>query len=195
MYLMNKILEIPWVYNFVQFIFAASDLKPFMGEVLKEYKDKNVLELGAGTGAFTPQGFSSLTVTDINQSYLDQIQVSCQKIVTSATVLPFADESFDMIFSAGLFHHLSDQEYIQSMKEIRRALRQNGVFINLDNIPPTRFYRVIAFLIRKMDRGRFVRKSSQQIKIIEKELFIETKEIGSYAWCGLEYILFKCKKI
>lgn len=192
--LKDQALEIPWIYNLVQYIFGSAELYGLMETVLSKYSKQEVLELGCGTGAFSPKGFKSLTVTDVNQDYLDQINVPCKKILASAAQLPFKDESFDMVFAAGLYHHLSDEDYHQSMKEVRRVLRPSGVFINLDNLPPTKPYRLIASLTRKMDRGQFVRTIPDQVALMKKELVIDESLSGSYAWCGLEYVLHRCKK-
>lgn len=193
--LKDQMLEIPWIYNFVQFVFGAGELCDIMRTAISAYSGQRVLELGSGTGAFSPSGFSALTVTDVNQAYLDQIQVPCKKVLASATDLPFEDNSYDMVFAAGLYHHLSDEEFLKSTKEIRRVLRPEGVFLNIDNIPPTRAYRVLAGAIRKMDRGRFVRTISAQRSIMESQLAIDKVESGTYSWCGLEYVLHVCKKV
>jgi ubiquinone/menaquinone biosynthesis C-methylase UbiE len=140
------------------------------------------------------EGFDSLTVTDVNQAYLDQIKVPCKKVLASATELPFEDNSFEMVFAAGLYHHLSDEEFLKSVKEIHRVLKPNGVFLNIDNMPPTRAYRVLAGMIRKMDRGRFVRTIPAQKSIMESQFAIDKCESGTYSWCGLEYVLHVCRK-
>lgn len=42
--------------------------------------------------------------------------------------LPFKAESFDIIFTAGTFHHIPRDKHTALMREIKRVLRINGVF-------------------------------------------------------------------
>lgn len=187
-------LEIPWIYNSVQFIFGSPEFKKVVEFALNQYSNQDVLELGSGTGAFSPQGFRNLTVTDVNQDYLNAIEVSCNKVLASAAKLPFENSSFNLVFAVGLYHHLSDEDYALSMQEIKRVLRPGGRFLNIDNVPPTQSRRFIAGLVRKLDRGMFVRTQANQLKLMESQFSVIESRIGSYSWCGLEYSLVLCEK-
>jgi ubiquinone/menaquinone biosynthesis C-methylase UbiE/uncharacterized protein YbaR (Trm112 family) len=55
-----------------------------------------------------------------------QMKLSCQFVVADARFLPFADSSFQFIFSYSVLQHLSKPDVIASLKEIARALRIGG---------------------------------------------------------------------
>lgn len=185
-----KIIEKPFIYNFIQNIFKGDNLLIELNKSLKGFESVACLELGAGTGLSSPQGFSKLTVTDINADYLDSISVPAKKVVCSATDLFFDDSSFDVVFAVGLFHHLDDEQFKASLAEVRRVLKPGGTFIDLDNMWPTRITRIPAFIVRWLDRGKHVRSLARQKKMIS-EFFPNLSEfVGSYSWCDLEFVRF-----
>ena len=188
--MLYKSIENPIVYNLVQSLFKSDLLLKDLNKCLHGFEGSECLELGAGTGLSSPLGFSKLTVTDINGDYLDSISVPAKKVVCSATDLFFDDSSFDVVFSVGLFHHLDDEQFKASLREVRRVLRSGGVFIDLDNLWPTRITRITAFIVRWLDRGKHVRSLSRQREIIS-EFFPDLSEfVGTYSWCDLEFVRF-----
>ena len=188
--MLYKIIEKPVVYNFIQNIFKGDEPLIELNKSLKGFENVACLELGAGTGLSSPLGFSKLTVTDINGDYLDSISVPATKVICSATDLFFDDSSFDVVFAVGLFHHLDDEQFKASLSEVRRVLRAGGVFIDLDNIWPTRITRIPAFIVRWLDRGKHVRSLSRQREMI-LEFFPDLSEfVGAYSWCDLEFVRF-----
>jgi SAM-dependent methyltransferase len=185
-----RLLEIPIIYNLVQNLFKSDILLKELNKCLHGFERSDCLELGAGTGISSPLGFAKLTVTDINGDYLDSISVPATKVVCSATDLLFDDSSFDVVFAVGLFHHLDDSQFRTSLSEVRRVLRNGGVFIDLDNIWPTRITRIPAFIVRWLDRGKHVRSLKRQRQIIS-EIFPDLSEfVGTYSWCDLEFVRF-----
>jgi ubiquinone/menaquinone biosynthesis C-methylase UbiE len=46
--------------------------------------------------------------------------------------LPYADRSFDRVFSSLMYHHLSSEEKSKTLAEVRRVLRPGGSFHLLD---------------------------------------------------------------
>jgi ubiquinone/menaquinone biosynthesis C-methylase UbiE len=49
----------------------------------------------------------------------------------TAERLPFPDETFDMVFSAYVFEHLTESGRQYAMREIRRVLKKNGIIITI----------------------------------------------------------------
>jgi ubiquinone/menaquinone biosynthesis C-methylase UbiE len=159
-------LDNPKVCNFIQRLFQGQKPHTELAESLRGFRNLKCLEIGAGTGLASPQGVSRLTVTDISAAYLKKIPVSAERVACSATRLPFVQQSFDVIFSLGLFHHLDDKEFVKAPQEVRRVMKDDGVFINIDNIWPTSKLRIPALLVRLMDRGKNVRTERKQKQII-----------------------------
>jgi len=101
-------------------------------------KGKRVLEIGLGEGADA----ESLIRRGANWSGVDLTAESIERVRTRLTLrdlpfadlqqgsvlnLPFANDSFDMVFSHGVLHHVP--EIKQAEKEIHRVLRPGGELV------------------------------------------------------------------
>ena len=91
--------------------------------------DKDILELGCGTGMILkeldPVAHSAIGI-DISPGMLKQAQErGLNVVVGSATALPFADDSFDMVCSFKVLAHIEEIE--RAMSEVHRVLRPGGV--------------------------------------------------------------------
>jgi ubiquinone/menaquinone biosynthesis C-methylase UbiE len=94
------------------------------------------LEIGSGTGYFSLNLMQlgvveRLTATDISPGMLDRLSntagelgLVAETVVTEAEVLPFEDESFDIVFGHAVLHHIPDLE--RAFSEFRRVLRPGG---------------------------------------------------------------------
>jgi ubiquinone/menaquinone biosynthesis C-methylase UbiE len=94
------------------------------------------LEIGSGTGYFSLNllqlgVIERLTATDISPGMLQRLSSTAEALgldaetaVTEAEELPFADESFDIVFGHAVLHHIPDLE--RAFAEFRRVLRPGG---------------------------------------------------------------------
>jgi ubiquinone/menaquinone biosynthesis C-methylase UbiE len=94
------------------------------------------LEIGSGTGYFSLNlvqlgAIEKLTATDISPGMLSQLSATAEglglevkTVRTEAEVLPFADESFDLVFGHAVLHHIPDLD--KAFAEFRRVLRPGG---------------------------------------------------------------------
>ena len=94
------------------------------------------LEIGSGTGYFSLNllqlgAIESLTATDISPGMLKRLsdtaaglELEVETVRTEAEVLPFADESFDLVFGHAVLHHIPDLD--KAFAEFRRVLRPGG---------------------------------------------------------------------
>lgn len=102
------------------------------------FAGKRVLEIGLGQGADSEQIIRRGAIW----SGLDLTPESVERVGTrlalrklpferlergSALAMPFADDSFDIVFSHGVLHHIPD--VTQAQREIARVLRPGGVLI------------------------------------------------------------------
>jgi ubiquinone/menaquinone biosynthesis C-methylase UbiE len=95
------------------------------------------LEIGSGTGYFSLNllqlgAIKRLTATDISPGMLKRLAntaaglgLAVETVQTEAEVLPFEDESFDLVFGHAVLHHIPDLE--KAFAEFRRVLRPGGV--------------------------------------------------------------------
>ena len=94
------------------------------------------LEIGSGTGYFSLNlvqlgVVERLTATDISPGMLKRLATTAaglglevETVETEAEVLPFEDESFDLVFGHAVLHHIPDLD--RAFAEFRRVLRPGG---------------------------------------------------------------------
>jgi SAM-dependent methyltransferase len=97
------------------------------------------LEIGSGTGYFSLNLLQlglieRLTATDISPGMLARLSATAEALgleaetaTTEAEELPFADESFDLVFGHAVLHHIPDLE--RALAEFRRVLRPGGAIV------------------------------------------------------------------
>ncbi len=97
------------------------------------------LDIGCGTGMF----LSMLDKTSDGELYgldlsMRMLRVAVKKhrgicfVRGSALRLPFRDSSFDAVFSTMMMHHLTHDERIRALSEIRRVLKRGGAYYSLE---------------------------------------------------------------
>jgi ubiquinone/menaquinone biosynthesis C-methylase UbiE len=96
----------------------------------------DALEIGAGTGYFSLNLLQAgvierATATDISPGMLATLERNASELgldvrtaACEAETLPFADESFDLVFGHAVLHHIPDLR--QSFSEFARVLRPGG---------------------------------------------------------------------
>jgi len=100
----------------------------------------DALEIGSGTGYFSLNLVQlgiveRLTATDISPVMLKQLAETAAAlglkdvgtVATEAEELPFADESFDLVFGHAVLHHIPDVE--RAFAEFLRVLRPGGMIV------------------------------------------------------------------
>lgn len=124
-------------------------------QYVKEYitrESMHVLELGAGTGAFTGvllETGANIFATDIsecslailNKRYSRYRNLRCE--IADIESLPFANECIDIVACAGGLSY-GDNELV--LNEIYRVLRHNGVFLAVDSLNHNPVYRINRWL-------------------------------------------------
>ncbi len=98
----------------------------------------DALEIGSGTGYFSLNlvqlgAIERLTATDISPGMLERLAATAEAlglegvstVATEAEQLPFADESFDLVFGHAVLHHIPDLD--RAFAEFRRVLRPGGM--------------------------------------------------------------------
>ena len=100
------------------------------------YKGKPVLEIGCGMGAmagFWARGGARVTAVDLAPKSIEQTRRRFDLLGLTGDIreadareLPFANASFDYVYSWGVLHHSPDLR--QSIAELMRVLRPGGGF-------------------------------------------------------------------
>lgn len=204
-----RILEIPFIYKLSQAILAPG-LPRLLAPIFRELFNKptqRVLDVGCGPELNTPEPPAILVGVDINESYIRRYTggfadedpklilappTSRRRLgyVASADHLPFGDGLFDEARSFGLFHHLPDSQTARALQEMNRCLQPGGRIVILDNVWPTRVWtRPLAWLTRRFDRGAFVRKQEELLRLFQDSCPGSwTWERYTYTYTGLELL-------
>ena len=156
------------------FFYSYKREKKILQNLLKEFNNKNVLELGSYTWAawFTKDTRpSKLTCINISESELkkgkekaDEMPFPIDHFLMDANNLTFEDETFDVVFGGAILHHL---DIDKTMKHVHRVLKPGGkiVFIEPLNMNPLyKLYRKLNPQERTPDEHALVSKDFKIIK-------------------------------
>ena len=135
--------------------------EPHILECLKniDFHGKKTLEIGLGQGADAEQiirlgaVWHGLDLTHEStrrvRVRLDLRKLKAGGIVNgSAVEMPFADESFDIVFSHGVLHHIPEIHRAQG--EIRRILKPDGELVVMLYAKNSLNYRLSISLVRRL---------------------------------------------
>ena len=135
-------------------------LEPHIPDVVRfeRWSDANVLEAGCGIGTdgsrfaaagarYTGLDFSPSALALARQRFdLENLQGHFAK--GSITALPFADESFDLVFSHGVIHHVRDTAV--AIEEFYRVLKPGGTALVMVYHRHSFNYYVTIMLLRRL---------------------------------------------
>lgn len=107
---------------------------------LHDLRGKKVLEVGPGAGGhsalFAKYGaqvtavditFDRARATNAKFDLMDDLAEGCAALQSDAENLPFADGTFDMVYSNGVLHHTLDTE--AAIAEVYRVLKPGGLAV------------------------------------------------------------------
>lgn len=135
-------------------------------EIARLRAGDRVLDIGAGTGllalAAAPR-VAHVSALDISPAMCRHLGrksrrlglANVEVLASTATELPLADGTIDVVVSNYCFHHLSDGEKARALAQIRRVLRPGGRLVFADmmfrlGVRGRRDRAVIALLARRM---------------------------------------------
>lgn len=120
----------------------------------------SILEVGSGTGIISSflakKGFE-VTLLDVNENAIEiSKNVFAKNKIDGAFILgdlfnmPFKDNTFDMVWNAGVLEHFEGQEQIVALREMARVTKLDGMLITCNP-----YYRAIFYRIGKWWAERF----------------------------------------
>lgn len=140
---------------------------PFKRALLAQANLQNnqtILDLACGTGTLaiavkkkSPE--AEVFAFDVDEKILRMAQTKTAKAKIKihfeqgfSDNLPFADQTFDRVFSTLAFHHLSHEKKIATVKEILRVLKKDGEFHLADyGLPRDKKQFVLSKFVRAID--------------------------------------------
>ena len=124
-----------------------------------DFQSKRTLEIGLGQGADSEQiiklgaDWFGLDLTHESTNRV-QVRLNLRKLNSggitngSAVEMPFADNSFDIVFSHGVLHHIPEIKKAQS--EIHRILKPDGELIVMLYAKNSLNYRLSIAVVRRL---------------------------------------------
>jgi len=156
-----RILENPRIYDLAQRLLGGERIHRAIREVIDNHlrgiRYNTVLDVGCGTGSFADCFKGEYTGIDINQDYIRKAGTKGNGhfMVADATALPFGPETFDLVFTLGLLHHVDPQNQIRILGEMWRVCKKGGHILIMDGLVPSDRLNIIGYALAKLDRGRF----------------------------------------
>jgi SAM-dependent methyltransferase len=193
-----RLLERPWVYRLSQLLLSvgAKNLPLRIKQLLLQLPPaQRILDIGCGPSSYLWRVGLHPVGLDISSNYTATFRLHGEPAITgSAISLPFHDGSFNGVWSIGLLHHLSDGEARGAVGEMIRICRPCGYIVIFDAVlPEPAWQRPVAKILRRLDRGRFMRTQADlESFLVRREAW--TCERISYSFIGLEGLLCRFLK-
>jgi ubiquinone/menaquinone biosynthesis C-methylase UbiE len=94
-----------------------------------QIKEKEVLEVGSGTGRFSQRIVElggQLTIVDIGKNLVEAVssRLGCRGVAADACQLPFEDNSFDLVISSECIEHTLDP--CKAIRQMCRVCKPGG---------------------------------------------------------------------
>ncbi len=192
--LLDRLLELPWVYRVQTAVLApgaeAAIVRRIERALNKLPPARRLLDVGCGPQSWLFRvGLQPIGV-DISLSYLHEYaQRGTGAVAASAAALPLAARSCDGVWSIGLLHHMPDALAAAAVCEMVRVCRPGGYVAVFDAVlPEPRWRRPLAYLIRRGDRGRFMRSEAALRRLLPAADTWRCERF-TYAATGLEGLL------
>ena len=180
-------LDRPWLYRLAQTLLAPGAEQLTHQQIQRLLSQlpggEQILDVGCGPASWLWRVGLHPVGLDISRTYSMTFKQSGDPAVTASTdALPFPDASYGGVWSIGMLHHLPDDVAWQAVREIVRVSRPGGYVVIFDAVFPSVAWRKpLAWAIRRIDRGRFVR--SQQ----KMEELLPSRERWSIERCPYSY--------
>jgi ubiquinone/menaquinone biosynthesis C-methylase UbiE len=164
------------------------EVEPFIHSIAQftRYRSKKVLEIGVGVGTDHLQwaragvDLFGIDLThasiEITERHLEMYGFKSNLKRVDAEILPFEDNSFEVVYSWGVIHHSENPQAI--VNEIKRVLKPNGVFVGM-------FYnrRSIASIVAWL---KFALLKGRPWRSVSDVLYYHNESIGTKAYTNAE---------
>ena len=196
--LLYELLDRPAIYRLSQLIFAPGAerlLRRRLERLLTQVPiTGRVLDVGCGPTSWLQKIGGHPVGLDISLPYSVAYHKGGGTAVTGSAVgLPFASSSFDGVWSIGGFHHLPDTMVHQAMTEMIRVCAPGGHVVMLDAVLPQSWCRPLASLVRRLDRGKFMRsQAALEDLLLDRPSWSVNR--FTYTVNGLEMLCCACRK-
>jgi SAM-dependent methyltransferase len=170
---------------------------------------QQVLGLGCGTGTLLlllKRHYPKTTMTGLDadpealilaRKKLARSHVQATLDEGTATVLPYADGSFDRVLSSLLFHHLNEEQTVQAAREASRVLKPEGYLVVADWGKAKNLWMRFAFTgVQLLDGFATTTKNVEGAlpALFAQAGFVQIQQMASYATLFGTLALYKTRK-
>ena len=176
-----RLLEIPLVYNFVQWIFWHKESRNAWYTLLKDHENKIILDVGCGFGKesvffrnskkYVGIDILKTSIVSAKIHYSNYGDFYCCPI-EKIDQLPIKD--IDLVVLRGVFHHLSDSVIDEFLVKIKSKMTAKGTICSLDTVFVGK--RMVGNMVASLDRGKFVRTASDLRNIVSNRMRIKSEQ-------------------
>lgn len=190
---LHRLLAHPLAYRLSQLVFAPGAERLLVRRLDRLARQLpisgRVLDVGCGPASWLWKVGDHSLGLDLSFPYSLAFKNAGGIALTgSATALPLADSSCAGVWSIGLLHHLPEDAARQAIQEMLRVCKEGGYVAVLDAVlPVSPWQRPVAHLIRKLDRGRFMRNQAELISLLPEGTGWEISRF-TYTVNGLEIL-------
>ncbi|MCO6500305.1 MAG: class I SAM-dependent methyltransferase [Vicingus serpentipes] len=154
-----------------------------------------ILDFGCGDGnssIFIRKHFPFTTIFGVDTSE-QSIKIAKEKNIKNTFftayegfILPYETESFDVVFSSMVFHHIDYKLHNAVLEEIYRVLKKGGRFYNFEHNPYNPLTRKIvaacefdkhAVLLKPLYHQKIIEENGLKIKELRYTLFFPRQQI------------------
>ncbi len=162
---LNQQRLIPFYDPLLRYVMRERVFKQRVIALAEALPGRRILDIGCGTGTLTlvikrAQPDATITVLDVNENILaiarrkanraEAMNIVWQKGTSSD--LPYPDGSFDLVFASMMLHHLTVAQKLETFREVRRALKENGLFwIAVFGAPHNAIMRLVALIAANLE--------------------------------------------
>jgi len=164
-------------------ILSRSNRDAIVEEYIRPAKDDLVLDVGCGYGELSSRlNHANYLGIDISPKYIKYANHHYRNFgrficgdITKDSELEHLGQ-FDVVTIIGVLHHLNDNDCQTLLSSVKRILASTGRLVTLDGVF-TQDQSIIARLLLRSDRGRFVRTEEHYRKLLSEQFDISTGDI------------------
>ena len=170
--MIKNILNNPLVYHLSQKFFLADNFRKKILKKLINRKNIDLLDIGCGPGnMITYLSFNKYYGFDTDKKYIEFAKKKypdcyffCEKFTKSSLK---KISKVDIVILFGVLHHISNNEILDLIKNLKLALKKDSQIIILDPVYVKNQNKIAKFLIDN-DRGDFVRTTKGYLDLFKK---------------------------
>ncbi len=185
----------PLYDTFIKWTMPESTFKRELLEHARITRKQRVLDLGCGTATLTilakqmhPDATvigidGDLRVLKLGRSKAEKTKTAITLTRAMAFELPYPSGSFDCVVSSLMFHHLTTENKIRSLKEVHRVLRSGGELHIADfGKPHNLLMRLVAYPWHLLEDPKNTKDNVRGLlpQFMRDSGFVEVREAKTY---------------